>query len=273
MKRGTDMRIIHHERGRDPLYNIWNSSEECMIIYFYSGGGNVVFQNKIYPIKRGGLCFIRAGKQHYTLPDKPEIYDRSKIFVSEKKLNDILNLAYGDDVLNSLFRSNSVIYAQIPESDHSDVEKIYEKALDALDEKCDETVFTCCFFQLLIYLRDYSSGHITNRNDSLTRTIDFINRSYAFPITLDDVSAGVHMSKYYLCRRFKEALGVTIMEYLLKTRIAAAKNFLASDRISISEIAEKCGFSSTSYFSQIFKKSTGFTPIRYRNRFGENENS
>ena len=77
----------------------------------------------------------------------------------------------------------------------------------------------------------------------------------------------VHMSKYHLCRRFKNITGFTIMEYILKTRLAAAKNMLKTESISITEISEKCGFSSVSYFSRVFKEHTGITAIAYRKEY------
>ena len=86
MKRGTDMRIIHHERGRDPLYNIWNSSEECMIIYFYSGGGNVVFQNKIYPIKEEGFASSVRGNSTTHSPINRKYMTEAKYLFPKRNL-------------------------------------------------------------------------------------------------------------------------------------------------------------------------------------------
>lgn len=258
------MKIIHHEVGRDPLYKIWNASKFCMVFYFHSDGGNIVFQNKIYPIRKGALCFIRAGKQHCTIPDKPESYDRSKIFISEETVNGILKLTPKDKVLQELFKSSSVIYAQIPEQMHKEIENIYIRAELELNQRGDETAFIGCFLQLITYLRDYSLGHINNSSNRLTRVIDFINRNYSSIVTLDDICREVYISKHYLCRMFKDTVGMTIMEYLLKTRIAAAKNYLTSEEMSIGEISDKCGFSSVSYFSQVFKKNTGVSPHEYR---------
>ena len=116
----------------------------------------------------------------------------------------------------------------------------------------------------MIYLRNFSCDHVTNPNDHLTRAIEYINRHYAAYITLDDIVKEAYISKYYLCRSFKNAVGMTVMEYLLKTRIAVAKNHLSAGELSIGEIADRSGFLSVSYFSQIFKKTTGLTPLQYR---------
>ena len=79
------MNVMHHEKGKDAFYKIWNASDENMIIYFCSDGGSLVFGDTIYPIKEGGLCFVTAGVLHYTMPSDPSIYDRCKIFLSPER--------------------------------------------------------------------------------------------------------------------------------------------------------------------------------------------
>ena len=245
-----------------------------MIIYFYTDGGNIVFQNKIYPIQKGSMCFVRAGQQHYTLPDKPDRYDRSKIFVREQAVEEILNLGREDKALQRLFENSAVIYAKVSEEHREDVEKIYARAEYCLHTLEDVSGFLCCFFQLLLYLRDFSCEQIAKADDNLTKAIAFINRHYASAITLDDICRESYVSKYYLCRSFKNSVGMTIMEYLLKTRLVAAQNHLISDEtLSIGEISEACGFSGISYFSQIFKKNTGLSPNQYRKRYGKRQDS
>ena len=57
---------------------------------------------------------------------------------------------------------------------------------------------------------------------------------------------------------------MTVMDYVLKTRIMMAKELLSNGLTSVTEISEACGFSSISYFSQAFKNLTGTTPLKYR---------
>ena len=85
-------KINYHHRGRDPNFRIWHTLEESMIICTYSDGGSIVGGEKTYPIRRGTLCFVGARRYHYTMPDDPEVYDRSKIFISPDQLRRVIDL-------------------------------------------------------------------------------------------------------------------------------------------------------------------------------------
>ena len=57
---------------------------------------------------------------------------------------------------------------------------------------------------------------------------------------------------------------MTVMEYVLKTRLVMAKELLCKEKTSVTEVAARCGFSGLSYFSRVFKEETGLTPLAYR---------
>ncbi len=261
------MEVLHHDIGRDPLYKIWHYINGNMIIYMYSDGGSIVFQDKIYPIKKGALCFIGADKQLHTMPDNPSIYNRSKIIIPENIVRGFLNLQPEKDDFYNLFTSNSVVYAQIPPDKADDIETIFKEAEVAFSEKERDTqTIMCCFFRLLIYIKKYATEHTSLPDDFMTTVIEIINRNYSQDISLDRLCSEIHMSKYHFCRKFKNTMGITVMEYILKTRLAAAKDALLLNQMTIREISERCGFSSVSYFCQVFKQSTGITASAYRKR-------
>lgn len=68
----------------------------------------------------------------------------------------------------------------------------------------------------------------------------------------------------YLNRIFKKQTGQTIFAYLTKVRIAKAKMLLTSGNLPICTIARQVGYEDIYYFSNVFKKQTGYSPTRYR---------
>ena len=72
------------------------------------------------------------------------------------------------------------------------------------------------------------------------------------------------MSKAYLCRIFREVTNFTISEYINLYRIAASKQFLMKEEMSMAEIANRLGYDSLTYFERVFKKQMTVTPLQYR---------
>lgn len=92
----------------------------------------------------------------------------------------------------------------------------------------------------------------------------FIGDNYMRPIGTADVADGIGVSTAYLCQKFKEETGETILKALTRRRIDRAKELLAQGYVHVNEISEACGFSSPRYFSQVFRKTTGKTPTEFR---------
>ena len=92
----------------------------------------------------------------------------------------------------------------------------------------------------------------------------YINEHFREEITLDALAEMTYTSKYYLVHAFKKYKDISPINFLIQRRIEEAKNLLETINYSISQISEIIGFSSQSYFSQIFKKVTNMSPNQYR---------
>ena len=128
----------------------------------------------------------------------------------------------------------------------------------------DEALLSSCFAELMIYLCRNTPESISTPTAGIHKAIQFINDNICESLTVDKICGAAHMSKYHFCRKFKNNTGLTVMEYILKTRLVMAKNILAKEKASVTEVSNRCGFSSVSYFSRIFKEQTGATPKEFR---------
>lgn len=95
-------------------------------------------------------------------------------------------------------------------------------------------------------------------------TITYINEHFNEPINLDFLAAKATLSPFYFTRVFTTETGFTPHQYLIATRINAAKFLLKSSETSIKDIAFSCGFNSESGFCSTFKKWEQLTPSQYR---------
>ena len=101
------------------------------------------------------------------------------------------------------------------------------------------------------------------------RAVELIRLRYSEIITIDDIIADIPMSKHHFIRVFKRIMGTTPYNYLTNHRINSAKIFLRTTDMSVSEIADKSGFSDKSNFITQFKKHTEQKPLEYRRYFAE----
>lgn len=259
-----DKNLIFHQVGWDSMYMVWHAAATNQIIYTYSTGGSIVFGDRIYPIQKGAMCFISSQCYHYTMPDKPEIYDRSKIIFSDDILAEVKRTAQNNNC-DDLFSSTSAVYALIPENVQPEVECIYRESSERARFGVQaDLYFISCLLRLIAYLDLYKLESIPAPTDFTAKTLDHINQHIGETLTVDDICSAIHMSKYHFCRRFKESIGLTVMEYILQTRLTLAKNMLVKESTSITHISEACGFSNISYFCRVFKEDTGMTPLEYR---------
>lgn len=93
---------------------------------------------------------------------------------------------------------------------------------------------------------------------------DWLEAHYGEPVVADRVARMVHMSPRNLRRRFLDATGTTLVEYLTGVRLARARAFLLSTNEPISQIAYRVGYEDASTFTALFKERHGATPSAYR---------
>lgn len=93
---------------------------------------------------------------------------------------------------------------------------------------------------------------------------EYIKANYSKDITLKEVAENLYISESYLSRLFKTYTSYTFIEYLTKYRMKIAINLLKDHRIKVYEVSELVGYNDPKYFSVIFKKYVGTTPMEFK---------
>ena len=99
----------------------------------------------------------------------------------------------------------------------------------------------------------------------------YIENHFKENLTLDDLAALAHISKYYLVHAFNREYGTSPINYLLSCRIQESLYLLSKTQMSLSQISGTLGFSSPSYFSQSFRRMQGISPLEYRKQAKDRE--
>ena len=94
----------------------------------------------------------------------------------------------------------------------------------------------------------------------------FLRENVCVSLTIEQICRKTAYSKAYLFRVFKEKTGKTIMHYFMELKIERAKQLLKENELSVREISESLAFNTPDYFTKVFKRFTGLTPLAYKRR-------
>ena len=109
-----------------------------------------------------------------------------------------------------------------------------------------------------------SESQVISVNRQCAAVRRYIDLHFKEALTLEQLAEEGHMNKYYLSHAFKREYGVSPINYMISKRIEESKYLLAETDLSMTQIAQLLGFSSLSYFSQVFRRTQSATPMEYR---------
>jgi AraC-like DNA-binding protein len=103
-----------------------------------------------------------------------------------------------------------------------------------------------------------------NNNETIEKSIEFIEDNLIERISLEDLAKRTFLSKYHYHRVFHELVGETVMEYVRKRRLTEAAKELVETNAKIVDVALKYQFSSQEAFSRAFKRMFNVSPGEFR---------
>ena len=146
-----------------------------------------------------------------------------------------------------------------------ELEKGYNK-LTVLSEKQVEA--TCNILRSSILTFKTSDAISLKENELFEKITAYIDENLNEKLTVEDICAEFYISRRRLYSVFGENVAMPVKRYILGKKIERAKKLLSSTELSVTEIAEKTGFSDYNNFIQRFKTETGFSPLAYRKSDG-----
>jgi two-component system response regulator YesN len=104
--------------------------------------------------------------------------------------------------------------------------------------------------------------------DAIEQSCRYIKDHFREELTLSEMAERTNFSVSHFSTLFKKHTGSSFVNYVNGLKVDEAKKLLRSTAYSVAEIAEMAGFSTTPYFSRVFKSTAGLTPLEYRKRMG-----
>ncbi|BCN31743.1 AraC family transcriptional regulator [Anaeromicropila herbilytica] len=232
-----------------------NGLVSYQILFTKSGEGIFEVDGQKYPQKKGSCFFLPPGQAHeyYPINDDWETY--WIVFRGEglKEFMGRLGFVCGMEIKNvdidSLMRCFNSIYIAAGDSINGGY-------------RCSNLIYE---YILLVYRQFFDRTDESKRLGNITQdAICYIDDNISRDIGLEELAGIGGVSLQHFCRVFKSNMGMRPMEYVARKRIATAKLLLDSTELSITEIAQKTGYSDAGYFGMVFRRFEGMSPTQYR---------
>jgi len=270
-----DMTIQHMERHGEFDMKIRHFHAEYEIYYLIQGERYYFINNTTYPVKQGSLVFINQHQIHKTMsPQSEHISHERVLFSLPTSFLDRINAMIPEFHSQQFFADNfGVLSLPLKEQKlMNDIVSSLEYELSNEAPYYEHIALMKMAELLLLAKRAIEKTDIaktisvpsTVKHEKVDLIAQYITTHYDQPISLPLLAKECYVSKYYLCRIFKEVTGLTVIEYTNLIRIQTAQKLLRKTEKSITEIAHICGFDNITYFQRVFKNYIGSTPLHYR---------
>ena len=236
--------------------------ETYQLLYIaYGQGSYYTTKEQKIDIKAGDILILKPGVWHSYSPDKKTGWHEYWIGFHGRNIDSRFT--------NNFFDSEQVLY-HIGLRD--DVVELYEQAIRvARSERVAHQQYLAGIANLLLGMTMYYDRNQYFAESNLIEQINqakiIMHEKILNPVTPEEIAQEVNMSYSWFRKKFKEYTGFSPAQYIIELRIQRAKKLLANTDMSIKEIAYYLNFDNLSYFSQIFKKQAGYTPVSYRRTF------
>lgn len=112
-------------------------------------------------------------------------------------------------------------------------------------------------------------GQKDHNDKEVKKAQDYIEKNINERITINELADHAVVGRRTFERRFKQATNNSVLEYIQRVKIEAAKRSFESSRKNINEVMYDVGYTDTKAFRSVFKKITGLTPVEYRNKYNK----
>ena len=261
---------------KDPsMDSVPDHSHNYYEFYFFLAGHAVLTVNgQEYNIKKGHMAVIPPGVRHQiTIVDNDIPYQRFVFWVSKHYARKIMDVSPHCAPAFSTAKSNEPVYLYF--FDLFEFNSLQSRLLEIVEEKLmdrygkDEMIFNQIVGLFLVLSRK-----IHNMEQNLTElekplfanVLDFIDRHLEEDLCLDYIADNFFVSKYHLSHVFKENMGISLYQYILKKRLKGASAAILSTQ-EITSVYANFGFKDYSSFYRAFKNEYGMSPKQFREEF------
>lgn len=226
------------------------------IYYLASGKVRYFIENMTFDLKAGDMILIAPHIIHRTASIEDKSMERVLLSFRSEFIG-----RNGSDPIFKCFGRYFIPDAGMLAPIFASIEKE-----NKLSDGFSRDMIRCCIEMLLVRISRMKEADLLGNGapHTIQKIAKYISDNYAAEISLDMLSEKFAISKSHLSRQFKSATGFGLSEYISLVRVKNAQRLLMTTNRPVTEIATACGFNDSSYFSAVFKKFLGSSPLRLR---------
>lgn len=238
---------------------------KTIIIYCTDGEGWIKMNNKKTVIQAGEYVIIKAGLSHSYGSEKNNPWTIYWFHLQEKIADTLINALSGQDAKPICKVAYSEDRIQLFENIYSVFTRGYSNDLLIF-----ANISFSYFFASLIMPQNFDQGIKLYSSVTVSeKAIGFMKENIRTPVSLNQIAEHCGLSVSFFSRKFKQETGYPPIEYLNYLKIQKACQLLHFSKLKINELIEEIGITDAFYFSRLFKRQMGVSPMQYR----KNENN
>ena len=239
-------------------HSVPHTPNHLELFYITGGKGQFLIQDQLYPVNVNNLVIINPNVTHTEVSLNAQPLEYIVLGIEGIELS---TSSHSNGQFNILDHFESV-----------EISGCLRNILREMELKNEGYEDVCQAYMEILIIRlmrstalsvpSESQAVSTNRQCAAVRR--YIDLHFKETLTLEQLANEGHMNKFYLSHAFKREYGVSPINYMISKRIEESKYLLSETDLSMSQIAQLLGFSSLSYFSQVFHRTQAISPKEYR---------
>ena len=239
-------------------HSVPHAHNHLELFYIVGGKGQFLIQDQLYPVNANNLVIISPNVTH------------TEVSLNAQPLEYIVLGIEGIELATS--ENSSGQFNILDHYESVEISGCLRNILREMEQKNTGYEDICQAYMEILIIRLMrntalsvpAEPRVTAGNKQCAAVRRYIDLHFKEPLSLDQLAEEAHMNKYYLSHTFKREYGVSPINYMISKRLDESKYLLSETDLSMSQIAQLLGFSSLSYFSQVFHRTQLVSPMEFR---------
>jgi AraC-like DNA-binding protein len=245
----------HHHRVRA------HGSRQNILIYCVGGKGWARIEKQLFSLSAGEFIVLPANVAHEYSADEQSPWTIYWIHFkgsNSKEFVDMMMQKMGNAAAALSFQQSRI---HLFEEMYTNLEKGY-----SIDNICYANVCLQYFLASCCFDGNYNHAATKEKKDTIDQCISYMQEHIDQLLSLAQIAGFVNLSQSHLTTLFKKKTGFSLIEYFNQLKTQKACQYLLFTDLRVNEIADKLGFEDPYYFTRLFTKVIGVSPIHYRSK-------